>query len=317
MAAGEVVETCYCLPLRPSEIPGSALPRLLFDRGLGGDAPLLFPFGWGLLYNDASEGGPGANLAWQYEESVDAGGVARPYLRLATSRAVEAGAELCVARRSARGGTRDALGGALAALLDCPDPARSGGPPPATGAPASPPAPECLAPPEGIEVRSSALHGNGVFATRHFGEGEVIEMVPNLYMPGRQELGRCFEDYQYASGVPRVSRIALGFGSIYNHSDSPNVLHCAATVADGPLAQRFATRYYAARDIRAGEELLISYGADWWPWRTEWWRIALRGLAEVTLSLLDGPSTTRVARPRSDDSLASPAPRGTASAGKA
>ena len=51
--------------------------------------------------------------------------------------------------------------------------------------------------------------------------------------------------------------LALGYGSIFNHSDPPNVDYRL----DKP---GMVIRYYAARDIVVGEELCIYYGANLW-----------------------------------------------------
>ena len=51
--------------------------------------------------------------------------------------------------------------------------------------------------------------------------------------------------------------LALGLGSLFNHSETPNV----DFRRDGPNA---TIRYYAARDIEQGEELFIFYGSELW-----------------------------------------------------
>ena len=65
---------------------------------------------------------------------------------------------------------------------------------------------------------------------------------------------KALEDYYFA--VKRKYAVFFGHGSIYNHSDDPN--------ADYKINvnKRIAT-IKASRDIKKGEEILISYGDGW------------------------------------------------------
>jgi hypothetical protein len=98
------------------------------------------------------------------------------------------------------------------------------------------------------------VHGRGVFAARTFEPDDVIEECPVLLVPadtiGDLGLdGYCFEwtDDQCA--------IALGYGSLYNHSWRPNARydhdHDAHVVS-----------YSAVRRIEVGEEITINYSGD-------------------------------------------------------
>jgi uncharacterized protein len=60
-------------------------------------------------------------------------------------------------------------------------------------------------------------------------------------------------------GVVKSSRqaLALGLGSMFNHSRRPNV----AWERD---ISSLSIRYFALRDINGGEELCISYGPKLW-----------------------------------------------------
>jgi uncharacterized protein len=60
--------------------------------------------------------------------------------------------------------------------------------------------------------------------------------------------------------------LPLAYGVLYNHSADPNVEY----VQDEPSVITFVAR----RRVRAGEELTIDYGDEWW---------ATRGLAPRTL----------------------------------
>lgn len=108
-----------------------------------------------------------------------------------------------------------------------------------------------------IEVRKSRTKGRGIFATAFIAEGTVFEQAPVLVMPAK-EVNVEIEDtvlshYMFAWGKSTVA-VALGFGSLYNHSYTPNA--CYEDVS-GQMKN-----YIAIRDIQAGEEVTINYNGD-------------------------------------------------------
>eukprot|EP00930_Biecheleria_cincta_P025863 TRINITY_DN18341_c0_g1_i1.p1 TRINITY_DN18341_c0_g1~~TRINITY_DN18341_c0_g1_i1.p1 ORF type:complete len:376 (+),score=47.90 TRINITY_DN18341_c0_g1_i1:172-1299(+) len=266
---GDVVELCYCLPLDSAYIPEGAqnLQPCLYRSDKRGNDILLFPFGWGVLYNEAELGGMMPNLEAKHEETTDSKSQIRHYLALRATSAIEQGSELCVSRCSASdvARSRDALGAAIRSLksesdvkilrvlerLDKDADIQAG----------ILPCPSA----EAIEVKFSDRHGNGVYAMKNFLKGETIEIAPSLLLMKR-EVERLFADYQYsAHGIhPDLFRIALGYGSIYNHDAKPNVGYRRVQAAGSIEPQLYSLCYFAQRDIAKGEELLISYGKTWW-----------------------------------------------------
>lgn len=95
------------------------------------------------------------------------------------------------------------------------------------------------------------MHGYGVFATKAIRKGEKIEECYVLVTRGGD---KGLEDYYF--DVKGKNGIFLGYGCIYNHSDSPN--------ADYTISRkkRIAT-IKAKRAIRKGEEIFVSYGEEW------------------------------------------------------
>jgi hypothetical protein len=98
--------------------------------------------------------------------------------------------------------------------------------------------------------------GRGIVAGRSLAEGEVLEIAPVVVIPAGQWplaeqtiLGRfCFTwDEERGSAA-----VALGRGSLFNHSYTPNV------AADKTVSTR-VIRFVAVRDIERGEELTINY----------------------------------------------------------
>jgi hypothetical protein len=105
----------------------------------------------------------------------------------------------------------------------------------------------------GLAVRTGS-RGRGVFATRAFAKGETVETCPTLQLP--PGTGTDIADYLFEASARGKSLVALGYGSLYNHSSDPNVDY------HQPAADRLC--FVALRDVQAGEELTIDYGDEWW-----------------------------------------------------
>jgi len=105
-----------------------------------------------------------------------------------------------------------------------------------------------------IEVRRVSKKGRGVFARRRIPKGTVIERVPLIVVPIGEVFGQAqrskLADYVFKWTRDTVV-IALGYGSLYNHSYQPN----AHFYDEGHLTQVFT----AIRDIQAGEEITVNY----------------------------------------------------------
>ena len=120
-----------------------------------------------------------------------------------------------------------------------------------------------------IEVRRAENRGKGgrgVFAIRDIAAGTVFERVPVLLVPKNQVFAM---EPDTPSPAPTISwyvfdwdgmtkrdyvALALGYGSIYNHSYEPN----ARYRREPPDLLEFV----ALRDIRGGEEILINYHGE-------------------------------------------------------
>jgi uncharacterized protein len=100
----------------------------------------------------------------------------------------------------------------------------------------------------------------GVFAARGFGAGEVLERCPTVEIADADVTGK-LGDYVFRFRSVRDGDVVLllGYGALYNHSADPNVEY----VQDEPTLITFVAR----RGIRAGEDLTIDYGDEWWSTR--------------------------------------------------
>ena len=107
-------------------------------------------------------------------------------------------------------------------------------------------------------VGNESENGRGVFALVDFKEGDIIEAAPvlNITVAERKLLEKTiFAYYMYPWRSTRSGALALGYGSIYNHSFDPN--------AD--WKQNFKTNnmvYQALRPIKKGEEITVNYNGE-------------------------------------------------------
>ncbi len=106
---------------------------------------------------------------------------------------------------------------------------------------------------EYLEVRRIPGKGRGVFARIMIPKGTIFETVPILVCNQDDIVGSTLMDYVYAWGAETVG-LALGYGSLYNHSFKPNARY------DDLVQQR--KEFTALRDIQPGEEVTINYNGD-------------------------------------------------------
>lgn len=102
-----------------------------------------------------------------------------------------------------------------------------------------------------ISVRPSVIEGYGVFADSDIKKGDTIE---ECYMITSNNEIPHLGDYVFRSDVG--SGIALGYGSIYNHATQPNARYEL-------FPAKKLIRFFALEDIKANQEIFISYGANW------------------------------------------------------
>jgi SET domain-containing protein len=108
----------------------------------------------------------------------------------------------------------------------------------------------------GLYYAPSHIHGRGVFCTHPLSEGDLIEISPVIVLPEKEiELlsHSLLYGYYFSWGEKQDQcAIALGYGSLYNHSEEPNAEFTPDFSDDTIL-------FTALRDIPAGEEITIDY----------------------------------------------------------
>jgi SET domain-containing protein len=107
---------------------------------------------------------------------------------------------------------------------------------------------------ETVMVKNVKGKGRGVFARRRIKKGEIIERVPVIVLPvdqvGNDGKRQVLANYTFSWGQKTVA-LALGYGSLYNHSYRPN-----ARYED---RGRRIKEFVAIREIAAGEEVTVNY----------------------------------------------------------
>jgi len=110
----------------------------------------------------------------------------------------------------------------------------------------------CITLPDGLEIRSSPIHGYGVFATRNIKSGVNLGEFIGEYMTHKvfkQKYGndRKYTYFRQRTWEYRVAKEKRNFITYINHSENPNTR----------LAKWCC---YTICDIQQGDELLLNYG---------------------------------------------------------
>jgi SET domain-containing protein len=104
-----------------------------------------------------------------------------------------------------------------------------------------------------VRIKKVKGKGRGVFARCPIKKGAVIERVPVLIIPVDDLVGGranpTLNKYCYEWGSKTVA-VSLGYGSLYNHSYTPNADY---------FFGRQVLIYRALCDIDAGEEITVNY----------------------------------------------------------
>lgn len=101
------------------------------------------------------------------------------------------------------------------------------------------------------EVKSSAIHGYGVFADQIIFPGEIIEECPLILLRFSPDIS--FHAFKWDE---HVSCLPLGCGALYNHSIQPNARYEVDK-------ENHLLRIIANTVIYRGDEIFINYGNDW------------------------------------------------------
>lgn len=111
--------------------------------------------------------------------------------------------------------------------------------------------------PPHIYIAPTENLGRGVFSKKSFAKSEIVEIAPVFQLEeGFSDLPKAFQhrifNWSKMSGSGETYAIALGYGSMYNHSEHPNLVWQADSGIE-------SINFIARRNIVPNEQLTIHY----------------------------------------------------------
>ena len=121
-----------------------------------------------------------------------------------------------------------------------------------------------------IEIKKTKYKGRGVFATRNFSVGEIIEICPIIELPEedteRIDKTKLYSYYfNWGKNLNRVA-IALGYGALYNHSYEPNAVY------EKDFKKNILT-FKCLKPIKQGKEITVTYRGNPYDKTPVWFEI--------------------------------------------
>ncbi|MDO8554982.1 MAG: SET domain-containing protein-lysine N-methyltransferase [bacterium] len=119
-----------------------------------------------------------------------------------------------------------------------------------------------ILPPQKIKVIDIKGKGRGVVATQDIQAGETIEVCPIVFLSKKEidfleNESDVLRFYYLIQPETEKCCVMFGYGSIYNHSLSPN----AEIDYNEKIAENFLF-FKTIKDIKAGEEIVFNYQFD-------------------------------------------------------
>jgi SET domain-containing protein len=103
---------------------------------------------------------------------------------------------------------------------------------------------------------SPTLGIRGLLASQEIKKGSVIETCPTIiYKKNTPVIEQTVFDHYVFDWDENHEAMALGYGALYNHSETPNVEFDFDT-------EKKTIIFAALRDIAKGEELMINYDSE-------------------------------------------------------
>lgn len=107
-----------------------------------------------------------------------------------------------------------------------------------------------------ISMKYTKSYGRGIFSIRTIKKGELIEEATVIIIPKTEWAlmrGSILLNYVFRWGEDKA--LALGYGSLYNHSYNPNARYITNI-------ENKSIDFYARKDIQEGEEITVNYNGD-------------------------------------------------------
>ncbi|MBL7054409.1 SET domain-containing protein-lysine N-methyltransferase [Candidatus Woesearchaeota archaeon] len=107
-----------------------------------------------------------------------------------------------------------------------------------------------------VHIKTIKGKGRGGFAGKDFKKGEIIELAPVIVLSPKDRTiieKSKLDDYYFEWGKDnKAAAIVMGYGSLYNHSSTPNA----------HFIQNFKKKqikYRCIKNIKKGDEITINY----------------------------------------------------------
>jgi SET domain-containing protein len=113
-----------------------------------------------------------------------------------------------------------------------------------------------------LEIRYiDNVKGFGVFTLENINMGDIVEIC--YCIPTYNQIFNPLVDYLFETSTNNkdIAVLPLGYGSIYNHSNSPNIKWKVNETNNSFI------EFYSLREIEPEEELCHSYGDKYWSTR--------------------------------------------------
>lgn len=108
-----------------------------------------------------------------------------------------------------------------------------------------------------IIMKDTEKYGRGIFAIRNIKKGEFIEEAPVIVIPINEwklmKKKNILSNYIFRWEEDKA--LALGYGSLYNHSYTPNARYHTNI-------ENQSIDFYAREDIQEKEEITVNYNGD-------------------------------------------------------
>lgn len=157
-----------------------------------------------------------------------------------------------------------------------------------------------------VEYSKNGSGSYVVLSKTQFAKGEIVEICPMILTGIEAKSVNVLKDYVFEIDKQNnIYGIALGYGSLYSHSKTPNIEYA---YNKSNRQMYFMTK----RMIQAGEELTIDYGKDYWAERTAMNTMAQQNgqVEENTIQQGDITSQTQVAQTSQPNAQTNPATSG-------
>ena len=105
-----------------------------------------------------------------------------------------------------------------------------------------------------LQVKNVHGKGRGVIAKFDFGVHELIEVCPVILFNVKRGENHICEEYAFRWDDRRIA-LALGYGSLYNHSNKPNAYYVQDT-------RKRTISVYALQEILKDTEIVFNYNGD-------------------------------------------------------